>query len=158
VDNFSRTNFFELFTIISWVHCGPYSHVSPKTPTHSPPLPMSISWLLTDRLILPETISIRIGLYKPSSTLHRKFETNISINETARPRSQFLHSCICERSIYSHDRSAYCVCGQTMHCNENPTYVFLFWEFRGLSPNFHIHVSVSNLYFPRIGPHIPAAE
>jgi hypothetical protein len=26
-------------------------------------------------------------------------------------------------------------------CKENPTYVFLFWELRGLSPNFHIHVS-----------------
>ncbi len=31
---------------------------------------------------------------------------------------------------------------------------FLFWELRGLSPNFHIHVSVSDLYIPRIGPHI----
>jgi hypothetical protein len=29
-----------------------------------------------------------------------------------------------------------------------------FWELRGLSPNFHIHVSVSDLYIPRIGPHI----
>jgi hypothetical protein len=35
-----------------------------------------------------------------------------------------------------------------------PFYVFLFWELRGLSPNFHIHVSVSDLYIPRIGPHI----
>ncbi len=40
------------------------------------------------------------------------------------------------------------------HCKENPIYVFLFWELRGLSPNFHIHVSVSDLYIPRIGPHI----
>ncbi len=40
------------------------------------------------------------------------------------------------------------------HCNENPIYVFIFWELRGLSPNFHIHVSVSDLYIPRIGPHI----
>ncbi len=39
-------------------------------------------------------------------------------------------------------------------CKENPTYVFLFWELRGLSPNFHIHVSVSDLYIPRIAPHI----
>jgi hypothetical protein len=29
-----------------------------------------------------------------------------------------------------------------------------FWEFRGLNPNFHIHVSVSDLYIPRISPHI----
>ncbi len=27
-------------------------------------------------------------------------------------------------------------------------------ELRRLSPNFHIHVSVSDLYIPRIGPHI----
>jgi hypothetical protein len=39
-----------------------------------------------------------------------------------------------------------------VHRNENPIYIFLFWELRGLSPNFHIHVSVSDLYTPRIGP------
>ncbi len=39
------------------------------------------------------------------------------------------------------------------HCNDNPIYVFLFWELRGLSPNFHNHVSVSDSYIPRIGPH-----
>ncbi len=41
-----------------------------------------------------------------------------------------------------------------LHCKENSIYVFLFWELRGLSPNFHIHVSVCDLYIPRIGPHI----
>jgi hypothetical protein len=40
------------------------------------------------------------------------------------------------------------------HCNENPICVFLFWKLCGLSSNFHIHVSVSDLYIPRIGPHI----
>jgi hypothetical protein len=40
------------------------------------------------------------------------------------------------------------------HCKENPIYIYLFWEWRGLCPNIHIHVSVSNLYIPRIGPHI----
>jgi hypothetical protein len=39
-----------------------------------------------------------------------------------------------------------------LHCNENPIYVFLFWELRGLSPNFRIHVSVSDLCIPRISP------
>ncbi len=34
------------------------------------------------------------------------------------------------------------------HCNENPIYVFLFWELRGLSPIFYIHVSVSDYIFP----------
>jgi hypothetical protein len=41
-----------------------------------------------------------------------------------------------------------------LHCKENLIYVFLFWELRGLSPNSHTHVSVSNLYTPKIGPHI----
>ncbi len=40
-----------------------------------------------------------------------------------------------------------------IHCNENPIFVFLFWELHGLRPNFQIHVSVSDLYIPRIGPH-----
>ncbi len=40
------------------------------------------------------------------STLCRKFETYIPRNETARLRSQFLHSCICERFIYSQDQSS----------------------------------------------------
>jgi hypothetical protein len=37
---------------------------------------------------------------------------------------------------------------------KNPIYVFPEEELRGLSPNFYIHVSVSDLYIPRIGPHI----
>jgi hypothetical protein len=40
------------------------------------------------------------------------------------------------------------------YCNENTIYLFLFWEFRGLSTNIRIHVSVSDLYIPRIGLHI----
>ncbi len=43
---------------------------------------------------------------------------------------------------------------QVLHCKENHIYVFLFWELRGLSPDFHIPVSVSNLYIPRIGLHM----
>ncbi len=45
-----------------------------------------------------------------------------------------------------------------MYCNENPTHVILFWELRVLSPNFHIHVSVSDLYIPRISPHISCSR
>ncbi len=41
-----------------------------------------------------------------------------------------------------------------LHCNENSIYVFLYWELRGLSLNFQIHVSLSDLYIPRIGPYI----
>jgi hypothetical protein len=39
-------------------------------------------------------------------------------------------------------------------CNENPIYVFPEKELRGLRPKFHIHVSVSDLYIPRISQHI----
>ncbi len=39
-----------------------------------------------------------------------------------------------------------------IHCNKNSIYVFLFWELSGPSPNFHINVSVCDLYIPRIGP------
>jgi hypothetical protein len=41
-----------------------------------------------------------------------------------------------------------------LHCNENPIFVFLFWELCGSQFHFHIHVSVSDLYIPRISPHI----
>jgi hypothetical protein len=41
-----------------------------------------------------------------------------------------------------------------LHCNENPIYVFPKKELRGVSPNVHIYESVSDLYIPRIGPHI----
>ncbi len=42
----------------------------------------------------------------------------------------------------------------TLHCKENWIYVYAEKELRGLSPNSYIHVSVSDLYIPRIGPHI----
>ncbi len=34
---------------------------------------------------------------------------------------------------------------------ENLKQIFLEKEYRGLSPNFHIHVSVSELYIPTMG-------
>jgi hypothetical protein len=40
-----------------------------------------------------------------------------------------------------------------MHCTEIRTiYVFPEMKLRGLVPNFYIHVSVSDLYIPTIGP------
>jgi hypothetical protein len=48
--------------------------------------------------------------YRPkivlSPTLYRTSDLCIPRNETAQPRSQFLHSCSCERFIYSQDRCA----------------------------------------------------
>ncbi len=37
---------------------------------------------------------------------------------------------------------------QALHCKEISIYVFLEKELHGLSPSFHIHVSVSDLYIP----------
>jgi hypothetical protein len=39
-----------------------------------------------------------------------------------------------------------------IHCRENPIYVLPEKKLNGLRPNFHIHVCVSDLYIPAIGP------
>jgi hypothetical protein len=41
---------------------------------------------------------------------------------------------------------------------ENPKQIFPEKELRSLSPNFFIHVSVSDLFIPRIGPHISCSR
>jgi hypothetical protein len=49
----------------------------------------------------------------------------------------------------------------TPHCKEpteNSKQLFPEKELSSLSPNFHIHVSVSDLYIPRIGPHISCSR
>ncbi len=38
----------------------------------------------------------------------------------------------------------------TVHSKEDPIYVFQEMKLRGHVPNFHIHVSMSNLYIPMI--------
>ena len=38
-----------------------------------------------------------------------------------------------------------------VHCTENPIYLFAEMKLRGLVPNSYIHLSVSDLYIPRIG-------
>jgi hypothetical protein len=49
-------------------------------------------------------------------------------------------------------------CPKHLHCNENSNYVFPEKELRGLGPNFHSHVSVSDFYIPRIGKHLHCNE
>jgi hypothetical protein len=46
------------------------------------------------------------------------------------------------------------MCSKDLHCEENPIYGFLEKKQRGLSTNFHIHVSASDLYTPTTGPPI----
>jgi hypothetical protein len=41
-----------------------------------------------------------------------------------------------------------------LHHTENPIYLFPKKELHGLSPNYYIHVSLSDSYIPRIGPYI----
>jgi len=53
-------------------------------------------------------------------TQYRKFKTNIPRKRIARPQSQFPHSCVCERFIYFHYRSAYSATGK---------YVDRSWEY-----------------------------
>ncbi len=60
-------------------------------------------------------------------------------------------------SIYT-EKLVVAFIARASHCNGNSVYIFLFWELRGLSPNLHIHVSVSDLYIPRIGPHISSSR
>ncbi len=70
-------------------------------------------------------------------------------------------SCMVMGTIPQGDRPHFLSASKVLyniHCNENPTYVLYFWEERGLSPNFHIHVSVSDLYSPRIGLHISSSR
>jgi hypothetical protein len=45
-----------------------------------------------------------------------------------------------------------------VHCKEISTYECPKMELRGLSPNFRMHVSVSDLYIPRIGSLFSASE
>ncbi len=92
--------------------------------------------------------------------------TNLEKNPGIYPIITF-HKCVtliqlldiawCELRIWSEHCVSYgseVNIARATHCKENPIYVFLFWELRGLIPNFHIHVSVRDLYIPKIGPHI----
>ncbi len=54
--------------------------------------------------------------------------------------------CMCE--------SGAILCTQHATLHRRSHYVFPEKELRGFSPSFHIHVSVSDLYIPRFGPHI----
>jgi hypothetical protein len=60
---------------------------------------------------------------------YRKFETNIPRKRIARPQSQFPHSCVCERFIYSHDRSANSAAGNM-------------WTYPGYIKVAHRHMNV----------------
>jgi hypothetical protein len=56
-----------------------------------------------------------------TKTQYRKFETNIPRKGIALPQSQFPQSCVCERFIYSQDRSAYSAAGK----NVDPSWEYI---------------------------------
>ncbi len=74
-------------------------------------LTVTILFLFTFfNLILDAPRTSETTIYQPQKrALHRKFETNIARYETPGPRSQFLHSCICERFIYCFVYFVYCI-------------------------------------------------
>jgi hypothetical protein len=57
--------------------------------------------------------------YNIAKNQFRKFETNNPRKGITLPQSQFPHSCVCERLIYSHDRSAYSAAGNMWTDPEN---------------------------------------
>ncbi len=86
-----------------------------------------------------------------------KFQTNIPRKGIARPQFLFLHSCVCERFIYSNDQSAYSAArkyvngsweyinrSQTNECGNRDwgrTIPFLGihkWDFRGSAFSFYL--------------------
>ncbi len=69
--------------------------------------------------ILPVNVDISYALYctvyagsYTAKTKYRKFETNIPRKGIVRPQFQFPHSCVCERILWSQDRSAYSAAGK----------------------------------------------
>ncbi len=71
-------------------------------------------------------------------------------------------------SLMLSSRLQYCMCLSSylpvfglvyLHYTENPIYVFPQMKLRSLVPNSYIHLSVSDLYIPRIGlPTLAAAK
>ncbi len=73
---------------------------------------------------------------------YRKFEQNIPRKGISRLQSQFPHSCVCERLIYSHDRSAYSPtgeCGPILGISRSQTHECRNWDLGRATPFLGIH-------------------
>jgi hypothetical protein len=73
--------------------------------------------------------------YHTAKTQYRKFEINIPRKGIPRPKAQIPHSYVCERFIYSHDRSAYVAAGKYVDRswelkNHSQTHEYRKWELR----------------------------
>jgi hypothetical protein len=117
----------------------------------------------------PETVAIRFRL--PSSTLmmagHRHKLSSWVLKLPDLAISPFRHL-LSQNFVAGHYATEYfwknfyfgclvhfsCTFLCWQHNKEIRTFVFPEKELRGLSPNFHIHVSVNKLYIPTLGSHI----
>ncbi len=104
----SRREIAIFFTVWSWFFvCQDIRDILPT-------LIILFFGLLIMVLVIPYAFRNRDPPFSGDHTAknqYRKFETNIPRKGIVRPQSQFPHSCVCQRFIYSHDRSAYSPAG-----------------------------------------------
>ncbi len=108
-------------------------------------------WLYSDKhshtnpgILVQLPINVAVCEWHTAKTQYRKFKTNIPIKGIARPQSQFSHSCVCERFIYSHDRSAYSAAGKYVdrswkYLNRSQTHECGNWDWGHAVPFLGIH-------------------
>ncbi len=97
-------------------------HLSDTAPMCSAPSSPRQTWseITTFPLHFQSPFHSGNSILYTAKTQYRKFETNVPRKGIPRPQSQFPHSCVCERFIFSHDRSAYSAAGK---------YVDRSWEY-----------------------------
>ncbi len=99
-----------------------------------------------------------------AKTQYRKFETKILRKGTAGLQSQFIHSCFCERFIYSHDWSAYSAAGKSrIYRSHIQTHECGHWDWGRVIPFLGIHkpkflcsviqINIVISYLVRYAPH-----
>jgi hypothetical protein len=86
--------------------------------------------------------------------LQRKSHLFVPRKGITRPQSQFPLSYVCEQFMYIPRIGPHIFLQQNTLQRQNTEIlkqIFPEKEYRGLSPNFHIHASVCDLYIPTIG-------
>jgi hypothetical protein len=89
--------------------------------------------------------------FKDYCTLQRNFNLCIPRKGTARPRSQFPHPCVCERSIHIFPRSAHLFScsriGRPIRINRSQKHECRFWDCSRAIPFLGISVSNFRIFF-----------